>query len=285
MVEVAISHAPELQAFEPDLSELEPAIHPLERRFEHLRNYAGLAWAMSRKNFQIRYKRAVLGIMWAVLQPAFQAAVLSFVFLKIFRIHSVPHYPLYVLSGMLPWSFFAASALVATTAVVDNAALVRKIALPLTVFPVSAVGGTAIAFSASLSVLIVTTIFFGTVGWGVLLLPAALLLEVAAIIGVALITGGFYVAFRDVRYAVESSLVLGVYATPILYPLSRVPHELQWAFRLNPMTGVLSMTRAAALDYSVDVASVLTAIGVTTVLLAVGVVLFRHRSGEFADLL
>lgn len=285
MVEVTISRAPDLQELEPDLQELEPAIHPLERRLEHIRTYAGLAWAMSRKNFQVRYKRAVLGIMWAVLQPAFQAAVLSFVFIKIFRIHAVPHYPLYVLSGMLPWSFFAASALAATTAVVDNAALVRKIALPLTVFPVSAVGGTAIAFSASLSVLIVTTGFYGTVGVGALLLPAAMLLEVAAIVGVSLITGAFYVAFRDVRYAVESSLVLGVYATPILYPLSRVPHELQWLFRLNPMTGILSLTRAAALDYSVDVASVLSSIGVTAVLLTVGVVVFRRRSGEFADLM
>lgn len=278
MVEVAISHAPEFQ-------ELERAIHPLDRRFEHARTYVGLAWAMSRKNFQVRYKRAVLGILWAVLQPAFQAAVLSFVFLEIFRIHPVPHYPLYVLSGMLPWSFFAASAIAATTAVVDNAALVRKIALPLTVFPVSAVGGTGIAFSASLSVLVVTTVFYGTVGWGILLLPAALLLEVAAIVGVALITGAFYVAYRDVRYAVESSLVIGVYATPILYPLSRVPHELQWILRLNPMTGILSLTRAAALDYSVDLASVLSAVGMTALLLGVGLTLFRRRSGEFADLL
>lgn len=288
MVEVAISLAPDLEQRleQPEEFEaLERPVRPLDRRLEHLRTYAGLAWAMSRKNFQIRYKRAVLGIMWAVLQPAFQAAVLSFVFIKIFRFHTVAHYPLYVLSGMLPWSFFAASVLLATTAVVDNAALVRKIALPLTVFPVSAVGGTAIAFSASLSVLIVTTILYGTVGWAVLLLPAALLLEIGAIVGVALITGSFYVAFRDVRYAVESSLVLGIYATPILYPLSRVPHELQWLFRLNPMTGVLSLTRAAALSYSVDVASVLSSIGVTAVLLAIGAVVFRRRSGEFADLL
>jgi ABC-type polysaccharide/polyol phosphate export permease len=119
----------------------------------------------------------------------------------------------------------------------------------------------------------------------VLLLPAALLLEIGAIVGVSLITGAFYVAFRDVRYAVESSLVLGVYATPILYPLSRVPHELQWLFRLNPMTGVLSLTRAATLSYSVDLASVLSSIGVTAVLLTIGAVVFRRRSGEFADLL
>lgn len=247
-------------------------------------NYAGLVWAMSRKNFQVRYKRAALGVLWAVLQPAFQAAVLSFVFLKILHIDAVPKYPLYVLSGILPWSFFASSVLAATTAVVDNAALVKKVALPLSVFPVAAAGGTAIAFSASLSVLVVVTAIFGSFGPAVLLLPVALLLELCIIVGVALITGSFHVAFRDVRYVVESAMVVGVYASPILYALERVPDNVRPFIRLNPLTGVLELTRAAVLGHPIDLAAVWAAVGVAAFLLALGAWLFRRRAGEFADL-
>ncbi|HEX8004637.1 MAG TPA: ABC transporter permease [Mycobacteriales bacterium] len=251
---------------------------------EALSRYLGLVWAMSRKNFKVRYKRAALGMLWALLQPAFQAAVLSFVFLKILHVQAVPKYPLYVLSGILPWSFFASSVIAATTSVVDNASLVKKVALPLSVFPVSAAGGTALAFSASLTVLVGVSVFFGSFGLGILLLPVALAIELLVIIGVALIAGSFHVAFRDVRYVVESAMVVGVYASPILYDLSRVPAGLRPFIRLNPLTGVLSLTRAAVLGRPVDGAAVLCAVGVAAVLLAAGALLFRRRSGEFADL-
>jgi ABC-type polysaccharide/polyol phosphate export permease len=251
---------------------------------ESVRNYASLVWAMSRKNFQVRYKRAALGVLWAVLQPAFQAAVLSFVFLKILHVNQTPKYPLYVLSGILPWSFFAQSVVAATTAVVDNAALVKKVALPLSMFPVSAAGGTAIAFSAALSVLVGATAFFGSFGPNVLLLVPALAIELLVIVGVSLIAGSFHVAFRDVRYVVESMMVVGVYASPILYDLAKVPDRFSPFIRVNPITGVLTLTRAAVLDRPIDMASVWTALAVAAVLVVAGALLFRRRAGEFADL-
>ena len=245
----------------------------------------GLLWALSVKNFQVRYKRATLGVLWAVVQPSFQAAFLSVIFLRVFHYGDrVPHYPLFVLSGILPWSFFAQSVIAATTAVVDNAALVKKVALPLSVFPVSAAGGTSIAFSASLSVLVVATVFFGSFGANVVLLVPALAIELLVIIGVALIAGSFHVAFRDVRYLVESMMVVGVYASPILYDLAKVPDRYRPFVRLNPITGVLTLTRAAVLDRPIDMAAVWTACGVAALLVALGAWLFRRRAGEFADL-
>lgn len=112
----------------------------------------------------------------------------------------------------------------------------------------------------------------------------ALLLEAVLIVSVALTTGALHVAFRDVRYLVESSILLGLYATPILYDLERVPGELQDVIRLNPMTGVLSLSRAAVLGRSVDGRAVVASIVVTMVLLALGTSVFRRRAGEFADL-
>ena len=247
-------------------------------------SHAGLTWVLAVKNFQVRYKRATIGVLWAIIQPAFQAAFLSFVFIKLFRIAQIPHYPLYVLSGMLPWAFFGQSVLAATTAVVDNAGLVRKIAIPLSIFPIAAIGGTAIAFSASLIVLVGAAAVAGVLQWRVLLLPTAFALEAVFLVGTALLTGAFHVAFRDIRYAIESVLLVGLYATPILYDLERVPDALQPYVRANPMTGVISIARYATLGRPLDLAAVYSAVAASALLLIAGAIIFRRRSPEFPDL-
>ena len=254
-------------------------------RSARLRNAVGLIAALSRKNFQIRFKRASLGVLWAVIQPAFQAAFLSFVFLKVFRISRVEHYPLYVLSGILPWAFFSQSIIAATTSVVDNAALVRKVSVPRVIFPLAAIGGTAMAFSAALLVLLVATTATGLLSVRILLLPLAVLLEIVFLCGVALITSAFNVAFRDVKYLVESSLLVGLYATPILYDLDPVSSGFRNLIRMNPMTGVLTITRAAVLGRPIDGRAVVTAVVISVSLVAVGSLVFHRRADEFADLL
>ncbi len=254
-------------------------------RAERARDLAGLTWVLSRKNFQIRYKRAVLGVVWAVLQPAFQAAVLTVVFVEFFDAsRGVEHYPLYVLSGLLPWAFFAQSMSAGTTSVVDNGPLVKKVALPLLVFPLSAIGGTALAFAAALPVLLVAALVTGTVGWALLLLPVAVLLQVLVAVGVVTLTSSLYPAFRDVRYLVESLLVVGLYLSPVVYDPALAGDTVQGLLRLNPLTGVLSLYRAAFLDRPVDLAAVGLSLLVALLVLALGLAVFRRRSDEFPDL-
>ncbi len=254
-------------------------------RGEQLRELAGLTWVLSRKNFRVRYKRAALGVVWAVLQPAFQAAVLTVVFLRFFdAATAVPHYPAYVVTGLLPWAFLAQSLSVGTTSVVDNASLVKKVALPLLVFPLSAVGGTGLAFAAGLPVLLVAGAVVGGLGPGLLLLPVALALELAVVVGLTTLTAALHPAFRDVRYLVESLLVVGLYLSPVLYDPASAGGTAQALLRLNPMTGVLSLFRTALLGRPTDLAAVGVAVVVTAGLLALGAAVFRSRSAEFADL-
>ena len=254
-------------------------------RSERARDLAGLTWVLSRKNFQIRYKRAVLGIVWAVLQPAFQAAVLTVVFVEFFDAsQGIEHFPLYVLSGLLPWAFFAQSLSAGTTSVVDNGPLVKKVALPLLVFPLSSIGGTALAFAAALPVLLVAGLVVGSLGPELLLLPVAVLLQLLVATGVATLTASLYPAFRDVRYLVESALVVGLYLTPVIYDPARAGSTVEALLRLNPLTGVLSLYRAAFLDRPVDLAAVGVTVGGGLLLLGLGLLVFRRRSDEFPDL-
>lgn len=250
-----------------------------------IRSALGLTWVLSKKNFQVRYKRAALGVLWAIVQPSFQAVFLSFVFLSVFHYGKGIHdYPLYVLSGMLPWAFFASGVIAATTAIVENASLVKKVALPRVIFPVSAVGGVALAFIASLGVLIGAAFFGGDAGWNLLLLPVAVVLEVLIVAAIGTLACAFHVAFRDVRYIVESSLLVGLYATPVLYELSKAPPRAQVFLRINPMSGVMTLYRTALLGRPLDLAAVVIGSIVTVVVLAAALVFFAQRSDEFPDL-
>jgi ABC-type polysaccharide/polyol phosphate export permease len=253
-------------------------------RRESLRELAALTVTLSRKNFQVRYKRAVFGVLWAVLQPAFQATVLTVVFLKVFHAGTVDHFPVFVLSGLLPWTFFSQSLSGGTSSVLENGSLVKKVSMPLEVFPFAAIGGNAMAFTAALPVLLIAGLASGSVGWRLALLPLAVVLQLLAVAGLATLTASLYPAFRDVRYLVESSLLVGLYLTPVLYPPDRLPDLARQILRFNPMTGVLSLYRAAFLSRDVEWLSVGASVLMGLLLLALGVTVFRRRSDEFADL-
>lgn len=252
---------------------------------DRVREFASLTWTLSRKNFQVRYKRAALGVVWAVVQPAFQAVVLSFVFIKVFKAgNGIEHFPLFVLTGLLPWTFFAQSLSIGTVSIVENGPLIKKVAVPLVIFPLSAIGGSAMAFAMALPVLVVGGLSVGGLGWHVLLLPAAVLLHLLSVVGLATLTSSLYPAFRDVRYLVESSLIVGLYLTPVLYPPDRLPDIARQILRFNPLTGVLNLYRASLLSRPVDLASIGASVLVSGVLLVAGLAVFRRRSDEFADL-
>ncbi|MDX6273458.1 MAG: lipopolysaccharide transport system permease protein [Frankiales bacterium] len=250
-----------------------------------LRRWGGLVGILAVKNFRQRYLRSRLGVLWALVQPTAQAIVLSFVFVKIFRIHGVPHYPLYVLTGMMTWQLFATSTLTATSSAVDNGGLVRKVPLPKVVFPLASVGGSLIVYGVQTSILIAGALLAGTLGPEVLLLPLGALLAAALACGLGLIGCAFHVAFRDIRFLLESGLLLMFYATPVLYDPSRLPEGLRQYLRFNPMYGVLSVQRGALLGRAIDPWAVLISAGTAAVLIALGAVAFRRRSPDFADLL
>jgi ABC-type polysaccharide/polyol phosphate export permease len=259
---------------------------PADEHISARRRALALVWVLSRKNFQVRYKRAALGVAWAVLQPLFQTALLSFVFLVVFPGTSkrIGHYPVFVLSGMLPWAYFSQAVSAATTSVVDNSGLVRKVRIPSWVFPLSAVGGIAQAFLASLAVMTVASVVVGEASWRLLLLPCAVVLQTAFVTSLGVLTCAFHVAMRDIKYLVDAFLMAFFYATPVLYSLERVPPHYRPIFAANPMGGILTLYRSATLGRPIAWSGVFVSIGATIVLGTLAWWAQRSRSGEFADL-
>jgi lipopolysaccharide transport system permease protein len=246
---------------------------------------AELTYVLARKTFYVRYKRAVIGVIWAVLQPGFQGVVLAVVFSRVIATGSVPHYGEFVLTGIFAWSYFSQSVSAGTVSVLENDSLVKKVALPKVVCPLSSVLATAMASAAAVPVLVVASATAHELSPRILAIPVAMLLGGAIAIGVSLVTSSLFVAYRDVRYIVESALMVGLYVTPVVYSLAQAGPTLASILRWNPVTGVVELYRWCVLGSAVDGTSLAISVGAAVVLLAVGMAVFAARSDEFPDLL
>lgn len=243
-----------------------------------------LLWALTLKELKVRYKRATLGILWTVLNPLLQMAVLTTIFVVILQI-PVPRYPLFLLAGLLPWTFLALGLTAGTTAIVDNGPLVKKVSFPRELLPVAAVLASLIHFLVALSLLLLSlAIFRPGLPTTAIVLPAAVILQFLLVVALALLTSGLNVRYRDTRFLVEAILTVGFYATPVLYPVSLVPEGWQPLLLLNPMAGVVEIYRSVLWDGTLPAAkTVLSAAGPTFLLLFAGGILFRRGAPTFAD--
>jgi ABC-2 type transport system permease protein len=252
--------------------------------WNNVRAWSGLVTVLAVRNFKVRYLRVRVALLWPLVQPVVQGAVLALVFVRIFGIRGIEHYPLYVLSGVMAWQLFQASVTGSMTAALDNGALVKKVPVPTVVFPLAATGGALLVFGIQSVLLLGGSVVVGTLGWQLLLWPLAVLLQLAVGLGTGMLVGAFLPAVRELRIATESALLLLFYASPVLYEPSRLPEPVREWVRLNPMDGVLQLHRGALLGREVDVTAVLVSVVVAVPMLAVGHAVYRRRARVFADL-
>lgn len=204
-------------------------------------NYRHLLYMLTWRDIRIRYKQSVMGLAWAMFMPLlYVGAGLVISRVARFDTGSVP-YPLFMLVGVLPWTFFLASLRFGTASLVSNMNLVTKIYFPREVFPLSAIGACLVDF------LIGAVLVAGAVGYyavqgratlnaWALATPAVLIVQLMLTSGLALLLSMANLYFRDVKYILEAILTVGVFATAVYYPLGG------W-FELNPMTPVLNAYR------------------------------------------
>lgn len=207
--------------------------------------YRELIWALALRELKIRYKRSVLGFLWALLNPALLMIVLSVVFSKVL-ISNIPHYGIFILSTLLPWTFFSQCLAYAVDSIVSNGDLIKKVAVSKSVFPLAAVVSNMINLLLSiiplaLIVLVMGHQFFPT--WAFLPVPIIALMIFTA--GATFFFATANVYYRDVAHIVQILLQVWFYVTPIIYPLSIFPEKYRWMFQLNPLIYVLNDFRLA----------------------------------------
>lgn len=241
---------------------------------------------LARKDFYVRYRRATFGLIWAAALPLLQALVLAFVVSKFANFKTGSQYAVQVLSGTVAWAAFSTIVSTGATSVVDGSGLSTKIYFPRLVLPLANVITSAYGLTISVVVLVATSLVTGA-GIGprtVYLVPGfALVLLLAC--AFSLVLSALHVYFRDTRYLVQAALLVWLYLTPVIYPLSAIGRARLF-IEANPMTGVVEMFRAATVgaDNGWGVALLWTAAW-CVVLLVVGIVLHRRNDRVFVDLL
>lgn len=211
-----------------------------------------LCWTLARKEFFVRYRRATFGVLWAVALPAVQAAVLSLVLTRVTRIH-VPHYSSFIFSGIVGWTYFATTLGSGATSIVDNASLSSKIYFPRAVIPIAVCISGLFTLLVSIVVLLVVELIAGIpVGLHLLLLVPAFLLAALLTTALTLTLSAAQVYLRDVKYAVQTGLLVWFYVTPVFYPLQVLHGVFKTLVLINPVTGVVQLFHLAALGSAAD---------------------------------
>lgn len=244
--------------------------------------YRELIWALALKDLKLRYKRSVLGFLWALLNPALLMLVLSLVFSTVLKA-TIPNYPIFLLSVLLPWTFFSQSLSYATESIVGNGDLIKKVRVAKSVFPVAAVISNMINLLLSLIPLVLIIFLTGFpfhATW--LFLPIPLVALTITTLGASFFFATANVYYRDVSHALQVVLQAWFYVTPIIYELNIFPAQYQWIFRLNPMLYVLNGCRLAV--YYGELPrwqSLFTSFVCAFVALIVGFAIFRKHQNEF----
>jgi lipopolysaccharide transport system permease protein len=240
---------------------------------------------LARKDFQVKYKRASFGIVWAVLLPLIQAVVFVVIFSRVGRFNHTPfNYSAYVLSGVLSWAYFSATAASASTAIVDGATLTDKVWFPRSVLVLVPPLSNLFSLCTSVILLLVAMPIVGAhYTWRLLLIPPAMLLLIAFSVGFGLVTSALYVYFRDVKFIVQAGLLVWFYVTPLVYPASSL-HALGAYLVYNPMTGIIGLFQfAAAGPFGGMLHALIVSFCVTAVLLVVGLEANRRHDRLFVD--
>ncbi len=250
--------------------------------------YRDLLFILSWRDIKVRYKQTTIGAAWALLRPLATLIILTVVFSKIARLPSEGSapYALLVLSGLLPWQFFAAGLSDAANSVIENEKIVSKIYFPRLVIPLSALAVCMVDFAISLLILAGILVFYRFVpDWHLLALPVVLVFAVLAALGPGLMLAALNVKYRDFRYVVPFLIQVGIYASPVAYSTSLVPEGWRAFYYLNPMAGLIDAFRWTLLggEFTPWWTGVGLSLGVLLTLLIVGIVYFRATERSFAD--
>ena len=214
--------------------------------------YRELFGNLFRRDLQAKYRGSALGVLWTIVNPIMLMGVYLLVFSVVLkaRFANVPHYPLFLLSGLAVWTFFAAALQSATRSMLDNANLIRKIRFPRQLVPLSVVGAHLVSFAAMLVLLFILN---GAVlprvrATELLAIPLALLV-VGLVAGLALAAASLNVLFRDVEFIVAALLVPWFFLTPIIYPLTsgtlaQHTHVIWVIHWVNPLSSAVEAIRA-----------------------------------------
>ncbi|MGH9898824.1 MAG: ABC transporter permease [Pyrinomonadaceae bacterium] len=200
--------------------------------------YRWLIIALVGRDLKMRYRGSTLGFLWTFLNPLLLMLVYTLVFSVYFRAE-MKAYPAFLLSGLLPWLWFATSVQSGTTSIIDGSSFVGKTVFPTQIIPLIPVLSGMVNYLLSLPILFIFIFFFHVqVGWNLLALPLIMIPHLLLILSVIYITSTHNVFYRDLQQIINHILTLTFFTLPIMYPMSVVPERMRPFILINPIASI-----------------------------------------------
>lgn len=249
-------------------------------RARQLQHFAELVKLLVLRDLRVRYRGSVLGYLWSMMNPLLYMTILSFVFSHLLKF-KVEHFSIFILTGILTWNLFSQSLSIGTNSIISSGSLIRKIKVPIVLFPAASILSVCVNFVLALIPFFIVSAFLGRPPtWNALALPFIFFPLVFFTFGIALGLACINTYFRDVGHVLDPILTMAFYATPIVYPIEALPENIRAISYLNPMVHFVEQMRAALYGGALTVKGILTLWLIAFVALVIGVLIYRKmRNG------
>lgn len=251
-------------------------------------DYRELFYTFVWRNIKVRYKQSILGIGWVLFQPTVTTGIFSIFFGKLAKIPSenLP-YPLFVYIGLLFWTFFSGAISQASSSVVGMGSVIKKVYFPRIIIPLSAILTAGVDFLVSFIPLIGLLIYYQMLPspWLIPFLLISMLIIFLASAGAGMFLASLNVRYRDVNFIIPFFIQIGLFLTPVIYPIGIIFDYRKWILMLNPLTGVIENFRALVkggegFDFNLLLISSI----VSALIFIFGLFVFKKTEQDFADI-
>ncbi len=258
------------------------ALINLREIWEHRELLYLLVW----RELKGRYKQSLLGIFWVVLQPLLMTLVFTIFLGKLVRVHTgATPYPLFLYAGLLPWTFFSTAVSGGSYSLLANSQMITKVYVPRFIIPAAAVMVRLSDFLIASVVMVILMRYYGVqFGWQSLLLPFLLIELLLLALALSALFSALNVKYRDMGTILPVMLQVWMFASPIVYPRFYVPSRWEWAYQINPLTGLIEGFRSAFLGLPINFQALAVSGLITVVLLVISMFVFKRLEDEFADI-
>jgi ABC-2 type transport system permease protein len=241
------------------------------------RRYLHSLWLLSARDLRVRYATSILGYLWSVLDPLVMSLIYWFVFTQVFqRTVGTEPYIVFLITALLPWVWFNSAVSDFTRAFNKDAKLVRSTAIPRSIWVGRIVLSKGVEFVFSLPVLALFAIFAGAgVGWGLLWMPVAVLLQTALLVGLGLLVAPLCVLYSDLERTTKLILRALFYASPIIYGVADLPVIFSQLAAFNPLSGIFTLYRMGFFPEQWDTFTVVVGALMSLGFLGLGLLVFR----------
>ncbi len=257
----------------------------VQLNLSELWHYRELLYFLTLRDIKVRYKQTLMGVAWVIIQPLTTVLIFTLVFNRFVRLDtgSLP-YPLFALSGLLLWLFFANAVTNSTHSLVSNANLITKVYFPRMFIPAASVAAGLVDLSVAFLLLIVLGFYYSVaLTLNILVFPLFVAMMALLALGIGLLSAAVTVKYRDLRHALPFIIQLWMFASPVIYPTSIVPQRWKWLVTLNPVAGIIEGFRASLTGHSFDWVHVSVSGVITLAVLLCSVYIFRRFEDTFAD--